>query len=221
MVTLSSQRGEELKPEMVYSRRAAASLARLLNELGYPPGLLERSEGLSRKLDLDLSSCLQLLSGEVPWTWSNTDLICRTFGKQPSFFFDAEIATVPASARTVPNADGGESTVWCPPSGLGSKVLSKGDTLRHVTRPVARLGAGTVGLYVYRLAEISANDLIVGEQYVVTCAEGLEVVVYDHSTKDAAIFAGCSESTIHRIEHAKSGPMEAIVGEVVGLIIVR
>ncbi len=211
-----------MKPDQTYSRRGATRLGRLLSELGFPTSLLDRSAGLAKRTKLDQDSSLHLLSGEVPWSLSNIATLCETFGKEPGFFLDGQHAPLPTSAVTVPSAEGGESTVWCPPAGIGTKKLPPNAQLRHVTRLVPRMGAESVGMYVFCIAEVRPSGLKAGCQYVLSGDDGLEVASFEHATSEAAILTGCCEPTIHRIPlPARDAAIESIIGEVVGLIIVR
>lgn len=195
---------------------------RLLNELGFPASLLARSEALANRTHLDRQSCLHLMSGDVPWSLSNIAKLCEGFDRQPGFFLDEQHAPLPSKAVTVPSAEGGESTVWCPPDGLGVKKPRPGAHLRHVTRLVPRMGPEVVGMYVFCEAQVTADELTAGCQYVLSSEDGLEVASFEHATGEAAIFTGCCEPTIHRIPLPEQGAIfENITGEVVGLIIVR
>lgn len=190
--------------------------------MGFPTGLLDRSAGLSERIKLDQDSCLHMLSGEVPWSFSHIATLCDAFGKEPGFFLDRQHAPLPTTAIAVPSAEGGETTVWCPPSGIGTKQLPAGAQLRHVTRLVPRLGPEIVGMYVFYLSTVTAGELKAGSQYVLSGADGLDVASFEHTTSEAAIFTGCSEPTIHRVPlPERDAPFENITGEVVGLIIVR
>jgi hypothetical protein len=206
---------------MIYSRQGAARLGQLLSELGFPASLLARSAGLSKRTQLDQNSCLQLLSGDVPWSLSDLATLAEAFSKEPGFFLDQHPTQLPTSAITVPNAEGGEATVWCPPSGIGTYHLRPDSQLRHVTRLIPRMGPTTVGLYVFHLCTITPSLLKADAQYVLDDEEGLQVASFDHSTGDAAIFTGSCEPTIHRVPFAaQDAAFDSVIGEVVGLIIV-
>jgi hypothetical protein len=205
----------------IYSRQGAARLGRLLSELGFPTSLLARAAGLSKRTRLDQNSCLQLLSGEVPWSLSDLATLCEAFSKEPGFFLDQQHTPMPTSAIAVPNAEGGESTVWCPPSGIGTHNLHPDAQLRHVTRLIPRMGPTTVGLYVFHLCPIKPSFLKAEAQYVLVEEDGLQVATFDHTTGDAAIFTGSCEATIHRTPlPARDAVIDSVIGEVVGLIIV-
>lgn len=211
-----------MSSDQLFSRRAAAKLSRLLNDLGYPTALLERATTLSETTKMPRETCFQVLSGEVPWTWYTLDRLCETFGKQPGFFLDLQDSSIPVAAVTVPSAEGGESTVWCPPRGLGRSLLNPDEQLRHVTRLVPRVGPDVVGLYVFKVVSVREGDLAETCQYILTNGNGIEVVTFEHRTKEAAIFSGCSDASIHRVLLPITGsPIGEIIGEVVGLIIVR
>lgn len=212
-----------MNPDQLFSRRAATMLSKLLNDLGYPTALLERAKGLSAQTKIDRDTCLQVLSGEVPWTWTTIERICSSFGKQPGFFLDDHPnPSIPVTAVAVPSAEGGETTVWCPPNGVGQTPPNPDAQLRHVTRLVPRLGQHVVGTYVFRLAPIRPRDLVGGAQYVIRADSGLEVATFEHTTSEAAIFSGSSEMSIHRIQlPSESSSMDQVMGEVLGLIVVR
>lgn len=173
------------------------------------------------RIGLDQDSCLHILSGDVPWSLVDVAALCDAFGKEPGFFFDQHHAPISTSAISVPSAEGGESTVWCPPSGIGTKKLPSNAQLRHVTRLVPKLGIDTVGMYIFFLSEITASDLKAGCQYILSFEDGLEVVSFESATSEAAVFRGSCEPKIHRITLPdREAQIGLIVGEVVGLSII-
>ena len=152
---------------------------------------------------------------------SNIAALCDAFGKEPSFFFDQNHAPISTSAISVPSAEGGESTVWCPPAGIGTKKLPAKVQLRHVTRLVPKMGVETVGMYVFCLSEVRASDLKPGCQYILSFDDGLEVASFESATSEAGVLRGCCEPKIHRISLPdREAPIGLIIGEVVGLTII-
>jgi len=221
LVTDTWRRGP-LNAEQIYSRRAAIRLRRLLDECGYPTHLLERANALSSTSKIGMESCLHLLSGDVPWSWSNTHTLCVVFERDPGFFFDEEHAAKPTNAVSVISAEGGATTVWCPPAGLGSKTLTGNTKLRYVVRAVPWFKHEVPGIYVYRARPIQIEDLSPDDLYVLENDGSFEVASLDRITSDSAIFSGHTDASIRRIHlPTDDEAVPGVAGDVIGVMALR
>lgn len=195
---------------------------RLLDELGFPQHLVERSRALSTFLELNLDTCTHLLSGEVPWRWDNIHLLCSNFSKEPGYFFDSEPLKLPSRVSVVTSVEGGASSVWCPPPGLGDRSLPVDAKLSYLVRSVPRVKAELIGMHVFHHRDLLSTEFQKGKQYVLSTEDGYELVEFDHLTNDSAIFIGSTEDVIHRVPISEdSGMVNLILGDVVGVVVLR
>ena len=204
----------------IYAARAAQRLRKILDEAGYPQALLERARGLSRATKLSEQEATHLLSGVVPWCWSHIHAVCMAFSKSPGYLFDEDVqSSIPSKAMVVTSAEGGESTVWCPPAGLGCKG-SPQSKLRYVVRAVGRDGKDKVALFIFCEGFVFLKDLAEGDLFVMGGDAEREIACFEHVTQGSAIFKGTSEPTIYRrsIATEESGAIEGVLGAVVGVV---
>lgn len=166
-----------MNADATYAQRAAARLAKLLDEAGYPSDLLGRSNALSAQLQTTSRAGQALLSGIVPWTWAELQSVCAAFSKEPGYFLDATYAGVlPSDTVLVPSSDGGEAVVVRLPTGFLREQFAPGTRLRYLTERSDRSTYAQGNLLIYAETELERGDVQPGGAYVVEHSEVLDVM---------------------------------------------
>lgn len=195
-----------MAPELVYAARAASRLTQLLNEGGYPLDLLERAGALSCLLAVSQDEAMHLLSGKVPWSWSNIARACEVFGRSPGYFLDERAdEPLPSDIKVVAGVGGGESTVWRAPTGLARPVVAAA-RLRYVTLPTPSVPADARCLRVFNARDVPAPDLQPGLEYVIETADGCDVMKLVRIRDASAVFEALDDKSTLLV------PVAAITG---------
>lgn len=199
----------------------------MLDEEGYPSTLLGRSAGLAQKLSIDPTAATQLLSGIVPWTWSDLQAACAVFDKSPGFFLDKRpTGEMPSDTKVVPSMEGGESIVWRVPHGFLKRQFSMGPdvVLKYVMAPedISEMFEPSC-LLVFATHPHVALNLILGDAYVLQTNAGVEVMRCIDVLDEAARFEPLNNrigAVVVRFPNDFSGTDERarVIGTVIGSI---
>lgn len=212
-----------MAPDLVYAARAAKRLKGLLDEGGYPLDLLGRAGAVSGLLAISQDEAMHLMSGKVPWSWSNIARVCEAFCRSPGYFLDeGGEEPLPSDAKVVTGVGGGESTVWRAPTGL-ARPLPSTARLRYVVLPTPNVPAEARCLRVFNAREVTARQLQTGLEYVIENDEGHDVMRLVRLRDTSAVFEALDDkSTLLVPVAAKTGrsPEAAprVVGDVIGTI---
>ena len=175
--------------DAIYARRAAARLNTLLDQNGFPYDLCGRSTAVGEQLGTDLQSAQQLLSGLVPWSWTQLEQVCAAFGRTPGYFLDEGGGEpLPSDVRLVTGIDGGESLVWRTPRGFLPDPPPVGTPLRYFTMRQRAAGFAYGSLLVYSEQALQPQPLKVGRPYVVDRGDGAELMRFRQGHRTVASF---------------------------------
>lgn len=175
--------------DSTFARRAAARLNTLLDENGFPYDLLGRATAVATRVGTDLQSAQQLMSGLVPWSWTQLDQVCTAFERTPGYFLDAMGGEpLPSDVRLVTGVDGGESLVWRTPRGFLHDPPPAGATLRYFTMRQRAAGFAYGSLLVYAEEAFQPQPFMLGRPYVVDRGDGAELMRYQQGHQTVASF---------------------------------
>jgi hypothetical protein len=171
--------------DQVFAQRAANRLNALLDEQGAPFDLLGRSSLVAQLMQATPQEAQQLLSGKVPWSWTQVARACGTFGRNPGFFLDEHpVPGIPTDTCVVPGADGGETIVWRAPRGFIKNPASATARLRYMTQHDVHGPYPLCSLLVYAEQRFTPKTLTQASAYVIESDSGLEAMrcvdVHDH-----------------------------------------
>jgi hypothetical protein len=175
--------------DATYAQRAANRLKTLLDEEGFPYDLLGRATAVGERLGIDLQAAQQLLSGVVPWTWTQLEQVCAMFERKPGYFLDSVVGEpLPSDIRVVTGVDGGESIVWRTPHGFLPVPPPDSATLRYFTMRQRDTGFAFGSLLVYAEDVLQPHRFKVGRPYVVDRGDGAELMRFRKSHQTVATF---------------------------------
>jgi len=163
--------------DATFAERAAARLRKILDEHGYPFDLLGRSNAVSAKLGITDQAGQQILSGIVPWTWTQLETVCMAFQKEPGYFLDKDFsASLPTDTVAVTSSDGGETIAIRAPKGFLRSSGTPGTRLRYLTERSEASSFKQGSLLIYAEVGMDPGDVQAGNSYVVAHHENLEVM---------------------------------------------
>jgi hypothetical protein len=207
-----------------YAKRAASRLNALLDESGFPYDLLGRARTLGEKLGAGLETAQQLLSGLVPWSYSQLDQVCAAFGRAPGYFLDPVTGErLPTDARLVTGVDGGESLVWRTPRGFLQDPPATDATLRYFTMRQPRAPVPLGSLLVYAEEALQPNPFKLGRTYVVDRGNGAELMRFKQGHRTVAAFEPVHEpgvAVMVPLDSSGKQTTDAVAARVIGTVIV-
>ena len=205
-----------------YAQRAAKRLNKLLDEEGFPYDLLGRATAIGERLGSDLQTAQQLLSGLVPWTWTQLEQVCAVFGRKPGYFLDSVAGEpLPSDIRVVTGVDGGESLVWRTPHGFLQDPPPDNATLRYFTMRQRDTGFAFGSLLVYAEEVFTPQPFKLGRPYVVDRGDGAELMRFRRSHQTVASFEPMHEpgvSVLVPLDVSGQQTQDAVATRVTGAV---
>ncbi len=209
-----------MSADATFANRAAARLNKLLDEQGTPFDALGRATAISELLNLSFQGAQQLLSGTVPWSWTQLQSVCDRFERNPGYFLDPEYGgALPSDTQVVPSADGGESIVWRAPRGFLRRPTPQNASLRYLTehRGAAEFPQGSLLVYAEHL--LPAAKIVPGAPYVIARHGALQVMHCTNSRDSLATFEDIREPGVAVVVPFSAPPEDVDIARIAGSVI--
>lgn len=176
----------------VLADRFALRLRELLNDLGYPGRLVDRTRQLSYALGLDDGVTSALLSGHLLPDYEVLLALCRLGNRNPGWFLDAEPVRLPPGVVVAhPLGPGPELVLHIPADFL---VQPPPSAKVSYWRAKSDMGFGVIsGDYVFSLSvPMDSKSILEKRLYLVGDYEGFEIRLCQSVARDRILFVNPS-----------------------------
>ncbi len=156
------------------TQRISARLIQILDDLGIPRGLQDRSQFLAERLKVTAQEGVFMLSGSVDWSLQQLHAVACEFGQPIGYFTDDHPVRLPSDVRLAPGANGFGTWLARFPADMHRLLPEPGQRVQNVLlrRPEAADDERPC-LYVI-VEEVSLHA---DQHYVLAGENGLEVML--------------------------------------------